>query len=115
MSSEERDTTLRDWERSDSNSILPNLGENMPVDSRSVVVRMADGTRKAAVSLPGTLTIGQLIQTTQQKWNLPSTTNYAVRLERTGEQLDASASLNAAEIQAEDVLVVFPILEAGQK
>ncbi len=74
---------------------------------------MADNTRKAAINLPASLTIEQLLQTTQQKWNLPSSTNYAVRLERTGEQLDPSASLNSVHAQENDVLSVFPILEAG--
>ncbi len=84
-------------------------------DALSVVVRMADGTRKAAVNLPGTLIIGQLVQTTQQKWNLPANSNYAVRLERTGQQLDASATLNSVGVQPDDVLLIFPVLEAGQK
>ncbi|MEZ2231087.1 hypothetical protein [Microcoleus sp.] len=81
----------------------------------SVVVRMADGTRKAAVNLPGTLTIGQLLQTTQQKWSLPSNANYAVRLDRTGEQLDSSATLDSVGVEENDVFSVLPILEAGQK
>lgn len=79
----------------------------------SVFVRMADGTRKATVNLPGTMPIGQLLQTTQQKWNLPSNTGYAIRLERTGHQLDASATLDSVEVQENDVFEVFPILEAG--
>jgi len=79
----------------------------------SVVVRMADGTRKAAVNLPGNLTIGQLLQTTQQRWNLPKNTDYAVRLERTGEQLEASTTLDSVSVQEDDVFSVFPILEAG--
>jgi hypothetical protein len=81
----------------------------------SVVVRMADGTRKAAVGLPGSLTISQLLQATQQKWSLPTNANYAIRLERTGQQLDPSTTLNSVGVQENDVLEVYPILEAGQK
>ncbi|MDZ7958988.1 MAG: hypothetical protein RMY34_14090 [Aulosira sp. DedQUE10] len=84
-------------------------------DSLSVIVRMADGTRKAAVSLPGTLSIAQLLQTTQQRWNLPSNANYAVRIERTGQQLDPAANLASVGVEQNDVLEVYPILEAGQK
>lgn len=87
----------------------------MTTDSRSLIVRMADGTRKAAVSLPPSLTITQLLQTTQQRWNLPSNTNYAIRLERTGQQLDPSTNLNSSGVQENDVLEIYPILEAGQK
>jgi|LakMenEpi10Aug09_1017262.scaffolds.fasta_scaffold09685_1 hypothetical protein len=36
----------------------------------SVTVRMADGTRKAAVTLPATLTVDQIVSTTQSRWNL---------------------------------------------
>lgn len=85
----------------------------MMTDSRSIIVRMADGTRKAAVSLPPTLTITQLLETTQQKWKLPRNTNYAVRVERTGIQLDPSTTLNSAGVQEDDVLEIYPILEAG--
>lgn len=84
-------------------------------DTLSLVVRMADGTRKAAVNLPGNLSIEQLLQTTQQKWSLPTNADYAVRLQRTGDQLDPSGSLNAAGILENDVLEVYPILEAGQQ
>jgi len=84
-------------------------------DTLSVVVRMYDQSRKAAVNLPGTLTIGQLVQTTQQKWNLSADRDYAIRLERTGEQLDHSATLNSVGVQPDDVLSVIPLIEAGAK
>lgn len=83
------------------------------MSNTSVVVRMADGTRKAAVTLPNNLTVGQLLQTTQQRWNLPVNSNYAVRVERTGQQLSSSVTLMSAAIQDDDVLEVYPILEAG--
>ena len=82
-------------------------------DSLSIVVRMADGTRKAAISLPPTLTVGQVLQSAQQKWNLPSNADYAARLERTGQQLDSSATLSSVGIEPDDVVEVYPILEAG--
>ncbi|MFB2876469.1 hypothetical protein [Floridanema aerugineum] len=82
-------------------------------NSLSVIVRMADGTRKAAISIPSTLTIAQILQATQEKWNLPSNFNYAVRLERTGQQLNPSASLSSQEVEENDVLEVYPIVEAG--
>lgn len=82
-------------------------------DSVSLIVRSADQTRKAAVSLPATLSVEQLLQTTQQRWNLPTTTNYAVRLERTGQQLDPATTLGGVGVQENDVLEVYPILEAG--
>jgi hypothetical protein len=81
----------------------------------SVVVRMADGTKKAAVNLPGNLTIGQLLQTTQQRWNLPSNTDYDARLDRTGVQLDPSATLDSVGVEENDVLVILPRLVGGKQ
>jgi hypothetical protein len=81
----------------------------------SVVVRMADGTKKAAVNLPGNLTIGQLLQTTQQRWNLPSNTEYDARLDRTGVQLDPSATLDSVGVEENDVLVILPRLVGGKQ
>jgi hypothetical protein len=85
-------------------------------DSLSLIIRTADSTRKNGVNLPVTLTIGQLLQAAKQKWNLPANSDYAVRLERTGQQFNnLSTTLAAAGVQMDDVLTVFPILEAGQK
>ena len=82
-------------------------------DSLSLIIRSADQTRKAAVSLPAVLSVEQLLQTTQQNWNLPSNTSYAMRVERTGQQLDPAINLASAGVQDNDVLEVYPILEAG--
>lgn len=82
-------------------------------ESVSIVVCMADGTRKATVTLPAILSIGQIISTTQQKWNLPVNTDYAVRSQSTGQQLEPKTTLSMAKIQNDDVLEVYPILEAG--
>lgn len=79
----------------------------------SVTVRMADGTRKAVVTLPATLTVDQIVSTTQSRWNLPANVDYAVRLQSTGKQLQGSTSLASAGVQNDDVLEVYPILEAG--
>ena len=114
MSNSERDTALRDQERSNRNPIPINIGDNM-ADQISLMIRTADGTRKSAVALPQDLTIEQLLQATQQRWNLPSNTSYNLRLERTGQQLNPSATLGSVGLQANDVVEVLPNLEAGQK
>jgi hypothetical protein len=82
-------------------------------DSISLVICTADESRKAVVTLPALLTIEQLLQTTQQKWNLPSATNYAMRLERTGQQLDPATTLQSVGVQENDVLKLLPLLEGG--
>jgi hypothetical protein len=79
----------------------------------SLIIRSADQTRKAAVQLPINFTVEELLQTTKKHWNLPWNTNYAVRLERTGQQLDPINTLEELNIEDNDILEIFPILEAG--
>ena len=82
-------------------------------DTLSITVRSADQTRKAAVTLPAGLTVQQFLASVMQRWNLPDETSYALRVSRTGEQLDPLVSLAGAGVREEDVLEVLPILEAG--
>ena len=82
-------------------------------DSISLVIRSADQTRKASVTLPKNLSGEELVQATQQRWNLPNNTSYAVRVERTGQQLDPGTTLGTVGVMENDVLEVYPILEAG--
>jgi hypothetical protein len=82
-------------------------------NSLSVTIRSADQTRKAAVKLPLTLKVEQLISEIQNRWNLPSNVSYAMRLERTGQQLNSSIILMELEIEENDILDIYPILEAG--
>lgn len=82
-------------------------------NSLSVIIRSADQTRKAAVQLPLTLKVEQLISEIQRRWNLPSNVSYAMRLERTGQQLNSSIILMELEIEENDILDIYPILEAG--
>jgi hypothetical protein len=82
-------------------------------DKVSLIIRSADQTRKAAVQLPIDFTVEEILQTTQKHWNLPWNSGYAVRLERTGQQLDSINTLEELNILDNDVLEIFPILEAG--
>ena len=82
-------------------------------DQVSLIIRSADQTRKASVQLPINFTVEELLQTTQKHWNLPSNSSYAVLLERTGEQLDPINTLEELNLEDDDVLEIFPILEAG--
>ncbi len=82
-------------------------------ESVSLIIRSADQTRKAAVQLPIALTVEQLLRATQERWNLPPNASYAARLERTGQQLDPVTTLGTVGVRENDVLEVYPILEAG--
>jgi WXG100 protein secretion system (Wss), protein YukD len=79
----------------------------------SLLIRTADQTRKAEIQLPENLRIEQLVQQAQKQWNLPEGVSYAMRLERTGKQLDPASSLESMGVSSGDVLELYPILEAG--
>ena len=79
----------------------------------SILIRTADQTRKAEITLPGDIRVEQLVQQAQQQWSLPGDVSYAVRLERTGKQLDPVSTLEAMEVSNGDMLELYPILEAG--
>ncbi len=79
----------------------------------SLLIRTADQTRKAEIQLPSNLRIEQLVQQAQKQWNLPEGVSYALRLERTGKQLDPASTLEAMGVSNGDVLELYPILEAG--
>ncbi|MDJ0717683.1 MAG: EsaB/YukD family protein [Prochloraceae cyanobacterium] len=84
-------------------------------ESISIVIRDAGENRKASVTLPDNLTVEQLLSATQQRWNLDANRDYALRLDRTGEQLDPSATLRDAGIQNNDVIVLIENFEGGQQ
>jgi hypothetical protein len=113
MSCSERNLTLYDLERSNRNSILPNIGEKMS-DTLSLIVRTVDKTRKSVATLPSNLNVEQLVSRFQQEWQLPSDVSYKLRLERTGQELDSSKSLASAGVRSDDVLDLLPIMEHGQ-
>jgi WXG100 protein secretion system (Wss), protein YukD len=79
----------------------------------SLLIRTADQTRKAEIQLPDNLRVEQLVQQAQKQWNLPENVSYAVRLDRTGKQLDPASTLESMGVSSGDVLELYPILEAG--
>ncbi|MBD1871208.1 hypothetical protein H6F95_28665 [Cyanobacteria bacterium FACHB-471] len=81
--------------------------------SLPVTVRYFNQTQKARVQLPVSLKIEQLIQEIQKRWNLPLDVNYAVRLDRTGQQLDPSIIVMELSLEENDILDIYPIPEAG--
>lgn len=81
----------------------------------AIVVRTHDRSRVADVELPLGMTVGELLETCQERWKLPQDRDYSVHSERLGRQLAANEALRAARIPAGDELVVYPLLEAGSR
>lgn len=80
----------------------------------SITIAMADGTRKAVIELPGSLTIEQLILETLEIWQIPSNIVCEFLLRRTGSMLaDTSISLIDAGVISGDLLILHQICCAG--
>lgn len=78
-----------------------------------VIVCDSAETRKAQVQLPTNIRVDKLIQEIKDRWNLPSDVDYAIRLERTGQQLDSSIIVMELDLQDNDVLRIYPMVQGG--
>lgn len=78
-----------------------------------VVLRTADQTRKAEVSLDPNFTGADVIQASVDNWNLPTDTDYSIVSTNNGKILSPNMSLQASGIKDGDILEVQPVLVAG--
>jgi hypothetical protein len=80
----------------------------------NVIIRTADQTRKAEVTLPGLQTGADVIQAAVDNWALPRDTDYALVNTRTAAAIQPLNSLEKQGVQDGDVLEVQPVLVAGR-
>ena len=78
-----------------------------------VIIRTADKTRKAEVSLDSGTTGADVIQASVDQWALPSDTDYTLVSSDTGKVIAPASSLADGGIKNGDVLEVQPVLVAG--
>lgn len=78
-----------------------------------IIIRTADQTRKAEVSLPGSNTGADVIQAAVDNWALPRDTDYSLVNTRVSKPVQPGASLLAQGVQSGDVLEIQPVLVAG--
>ena len=78
-------------------------------------IQTADRSRKAEIVVPIDLTVGELLEEAQRQWQLPATVDYAVRCDRTGQQLTLKGTLGASGVLPGDVIEIVPLLEAGAR
>ena len=83
------------------------------MESINLIIRTADQTRKAEVSLDPNLKGGDVIQASVDNWNLPTDTDYSIVSVNTGKILSPNSSLEASGIKEGDILEVQPVLVAG--
>ncbi|MEZ2345822.1 hypothetical protein [Terriglobus sp. RCC_193] len=78
----------------------------------SLTLSMYDRSRRAAVRLPASTTVGELLTQCAERWQLPVTT-FAFRDVQTNCLLLESEELGLAGVQDGAELQLFPLLEGG--
>jgi hypothetical protein len=79
----------------------------------TVIIRTADQTRKAEVTMARTSVGGDIIQAAVDNWALPSDTDYTLVNTSSGKAISPSQSLSDDLVQNGQVLEVQPVLVAG--
>ncbi|OYU01230.1 MAG: hypothetical protein CFE36_11310 [Sphingomonadaceae bacterium PASS1] len=79
----------------------------------TVIIRTADQTRKAEITMARTSVGGDIIQAAVDNWALPSDTDYTLVNTSSGKAISPSQSLSDDLVQNGQVLEVQPVLVAG--
>lgn len=79
-----------------------------------VIIRTADQTRKAEVTMARTNTGGDVIQAAVDNWSLPADTDYSLVNTSSGKAIIPSQTLSEDIVQDGNVLEVQPVLVAGR-
>ena len=79
----------------------------------SVVLRTADRTRKAEVTIPRNQRGGDLVQAALTNWALPADTEYSLVNATKGRVLHPDALLSDDQVSDKDELEIQPVLVAG--
>ena len=79
----------------------------------TVIIRTADQTRKAEVTMARTSVGGDIIQAAVDNWALPSDTDYTLVNTSSGKAISPSQALSEELVQNGQVLEVQPVLVAG--
>lgn len=88
----------------------------MAADSTNtkLIVRTADQTRKAEITIAGTSTGSDVVQSAVDNWALPADTDYTLVNVTTGVALSPHEALDRSKVKEGDVLEVQPVLVAGR-
>ena len=79
-----------------------------------VIIRTADQTRKAEVTMVRTNTGGDVIQAAVDNWSLPTDTDYSLVNTSSGKTIAPSQALAEEVVKDGNVLEVQPVLVAGE-
>lgn len=81
----------------------------------NLIIRTADSTHKAEITIEGTQTCGDIIQASVEKWAMPPDTDYTIaNVSKSPPQtLNPSMSLEAQGVGSGETLEIQPVLVAG--
>ncbi len=79
----------------------------------NLIVRTADQTRKAEVTLNTTNTGADVIQASVENWALPKDTDYTLVNTTSGKALAPNLTLGDVGVKDGDTLEIQPVLVAG--
>jgi len=79
----------------------------------TLIIRTADRTKKAEVTVSSAQTGGDIVQTAVDNWNLPRDTDYSLVNDTQRKTLNPSDTLERSGIASGDVLEIQPVLVAG--
>jgi hypothetical protein len=78
-----------------------------------LTIRTVTRDRQANIVAPLDATIGEILSSAQQNWNLSNQYEYIMRSDRLGAQLVDHQTLQQAGILEGDVLEIQPLADAG--
>jgi len=79
----------------------------------NLIIRTADKTRKAEITLQRNNSGGDVIQAAVDNWALPLDTDYSLVNTSSGKTLLPGAALSEEQVKDGDILEVQPVLVAG--
>ena len=83
------------------------------MDEISVIVRTADQTRKAEVTMSTNNSGADVINAAVANWSLPTDTDYTLVNASSNKSLQPQDSLGANGVKDGDILEIQPVLVAG--
>ena len=82
-------------------------------DRIRLIVSTADKSKRAEVTLPSHMTVGEFLNTCKKNWALPASEDFAVRDPSRNLQLRSKDTLAGAGLVEGSQIEVYPLLEAG--
>lgn len=79
-----------------------------------IIVRTADQTRKAEITVPSTNMGKDIIDAAVSNWSLPTDTDYSIVNITKGVAIIPTETLEKSGVQENDMLEVQPVLVAGK-